>query len=120
MDTDSFIIHVKTENVYEDIPDDVEKRFNTSNYKVNRQLPTGKNKNVTRLMKGELGGKIMRKFVGVITKTYSYSIDDDSEYKKAKGTKECIIKRKIKFENYENSFETTQLDNKKKCLGKKN
>ena len=120
MDTDSFIIHIETENVYEDIADNVEKRFDTSNYKVNRPLPTGKNKNVIGLMKGELGGKIMTKFVGLIPKTYSYSIDDDSEYKKAKGTKVCIIKRKIKFENYENSSETTQLDNKKKYLGKKN
>ena len=36
MDTDSFIIYVKTEDVYEDIADDVEKRFDTSNYESNR------------------------------------------------------------------------------------
>ena len=46
MDTDSFIIHIKTKDVYEDIADDVEKRFNTSNYEVNRPLPTEKNNNV--------------------------------------------------------------------------
>ena len=57
MDTDSFIIHVKTENVYEDIADHVEKRFDTSNYEINRPLPTGKNKKVIELMKDELGGK---------------------------------------------------------------
>ena len=44
LDTGSFIIHNKTEDVYEDIADDVEKGFDTSNYKVNRLLPTGKNK----------------------------------------------------------------------------
>ena len=43
MDTDSFIIHIKADNVYEDITDDVEKRFDTSNYEVNRPFPTGKN-----------------------------------------------------------------------------
>ena len=43
MDTDSFIICVKTEDVYEDIANDVEKRSDTSNYDVNRPLPTGKN-----------------------------------------------------------------------------
>ena len=32
MDTDSFIMHIKTEDFYKDIADDVEKRFNTSNY----------------------------------------------------------------------------------------
>ena len=42
MDTDSFIIHIKTENLYEDIANDIEKRFDTSNYEVNRPLSTGK------------------------------------------------------------------------------
>ena len=56
MDTDSFIIHIKTKDVYEDIAKDVEKRFDTWNVnspllKFNRPLPTGKNKNGTALMK---------------------------------------------------------------------
>ena len=46
MDTGSFIIHIKTEDVYEDIADNVKKRFDTSNYEVNRPLPVGKNKKV--------------------------------------------------------------------------
>ena len=58
MDTDSFIMYIKTEDFYKDIADDVEKRFDTSNYEVNRPLPTG-NKKVIGLMKDELGGKIM-------------------------------------------------------------
>ena len=44
MDTDSFIMHIKTEDFYKDIADDVEKRFDTSNYEVDRRLPTRKNK----------------------------------------------------------------------------
>ena len=48
-------------------------------------------------MKDELGGKTMVTFVGLRTKTYSYLIDDSSEHKKLKGTKTCIIKRKLKF-----------------------
>ena len=59
MDTHSFIIYYKIEDVYEDIVDDVEKRFDTSNYEVNRPLCTGKNKEVIGLMKDELGGNIM-------------------------------------------------------------
>ena len=55
MDTDSFIIHIKTESVYEKIANDVEKRFDTSNYEVDRPLPTGKNKKVNGLIKDELG-----------------------------------------------------------------
>ena len=63
-------------------------------------------------MKDELGGKIMVKFVGLRTKTYSYSIDDGSEDKKQKSTKKCVIKRKLKFRNYESCLEATQLKNK--------
>ena len=44
MDTDSFNIHIKTEDVYEDIVHDVEKRFDTSNYAIKRPPPTKKNK----------------------------------------------------------------------------
>ena len=43
MDTDGLILFIKTEDFYEDIADDVEKRFDTSDYKVDRPLPTGKN-----------------------------------------------------------------------------
>ena len=63
MDTDSFIMNIKTNDFYEDIASDVENRFDTSNYEVNRPLPTGKNKKVIGLMKDELGGKIITEFV---------------------------------------------------------
>ena len=112
MDTDSFIVYIKTEDIYKDIAEDVETRFDTSNYELDRPLPKGKNKKVIGLMKDELGGKIMTKFVGLRAKTYSYLIDDGSEDKKAKGTKKCVIKRKLKFENYKNCLEATQLENK--------
>ena len=54
VDTDSFIIHIKTKGFYKDIADDVEKRFDTSNYECDRPLPTGKNKNVTGHVKDKL------------------------------------------------------------------
>ena len=43
MDTDSFIVHIKTEDTYVDIAKDVETRFETSNYETYRPLPKGKN-----------------------------------------------------------------------------
>ena len=48
-------------------------------------------------MKDELGIKIMTKFVGLKAKSYSYLIDDSSEDKKGKGTKKCIMERKLKL-----------------------
>ena len=92
MDTDSFIIHIKTEDFYKDVANDVEKRFDTSNYEVNRPLHIGKNKKVVGLMKDELGGKIMTEFVAFTPKSYSSLTDDCEEDKKAKGTKKCVIK----------------------------
>ena len=97
MDTDSFIMHIKKEDFYKDIANDVEKRFDTSNYEVSRPLPTGKNKKVIRLMNDELGGKTMTELVALRRKTYSYLTDDCKEDKKAKGTKKCVIKRRHKF-----------------------
>ena len=102
MDTDSFVMNIKTEDFYKDIANDVEKRFDTPNYDVNRPLPTGKNKKVIGLMKDELGGKIITEFVTLRPKTYSYLINNFKEDKKAKGTKKCIIKRMIKFNDYKN------------------
>ena len=54
----------------------------------------------------------MTKFAGLRANTYSYLIDSGSEDKKAKSTKTCFIKRKLKFENYKTCLEATQLENK--------
>ena len=100
MDMDSFVMHIKTNDFYKDIASDIENRFDTSNYEINRPLPTGKNKKVIGLMKDELGGKIIMEFVTLRPKTYSFLTDDGKEDKKAKGTKKCIIKKMIKFNDY--------------------
>ena len=103
MDTDSFIMHIKTEDFYKDIADDVEKRFDTSNYddECDRPLPKGNNKKVIGKFKDELGGeKIMTEFVALKPKTYSYLMNDGGGYKKAKRTKKCVIKRRLKFNDY--------------------
>ena len=99
-DTDSFIINIKKNDFYEDITSDVENKFDTSNYEVNRPLPMGKNKKVIGLMKDELRGKIITECVTLRPKTYSFLTDDGKEDKKAKGTKKCVIKKMIKFNDY--------------------
>ena len=123
MDTDSFIVYIKANNIYKDIAEDVETRFDTSNYElecnsINKLLTKGKNKKVIGLMKDESGSKIMTKFVGLRAKAYSCLIDDDSEDNKGKGTKKCVIKRKIKFGNYKNCLEATEIENKVNYLEK--
>ena len=65
MDTDSFIVHVKTEDIYKDIAGDVKTRFDSSNFELDRPLPNGKNEKVIGLMKDELVGQINKEFVGL-------------------------------------------------------
>ena len=105
MDTESFIIHIKTEDFYEDIVNDVEKWFDTSNYVEcrsvkNDKISLCKNKKVITLFKDELGGKIMKEFVTRRAKAWGYLMDDDTGHKKAKGRKKCVIKRRLLVENY--------------------
>ena len=109
MDTDSFVMHIKTNDFYKDIANDVECKFDTSNCVVNtsetsaltrRPSPIGKNKKVIGLMKHELGGEIITEFTALRPKTYSYLTDNDKIDKKAKGTRKCAINKMIKFNDY--------------------
>ena len=93
MDRYSFIVYIKTEDVYKDISEDVKKRFKTSNYEVDRLLLIGKNQKAASLMKDELGGQIMKIFSGLRPKTYSCLKDNNDEGNKAKGTKTCCKKK---------------------------
>ena len=105
VDTDSSMVYIKTNDVYKDIAKDVETRFDTSNYELDRPLPKGKNK------KDELRKKIKIKFFGLRGKTYIYLIDENEQ---KSDTKKCLIKIKHKFEIYKNCLEAIQLDNKLK------
>ena len=102
-------------NKVHNINNDVDKWFDTSNYDKNdnRPLEIGKNIQVLGKFKDELGGKIMTIFVALRAKTYSFLIDEytDEDYeknrivnKKAKGTKKCVVKREILFNNYLDSL----------------
>ena len=93
MDTGTFIVHVKADDIYKDIAEDVKTRYDTSNYESGKPLPKGKNKKVIELMKDKLGRKIIKIFVGLRAKTYSYLIDDGSEDKKQKHKKVCRKKK---------------------------
>ena len=74
----------QSHGIYKNISEDVETRFDTSYYELDRPVPKGKNidhylkkkKKVIGLMKDELGEKIMKEFVGLRAKTYSYLTDD--------------------------------------------
>ena len=96
MDTDSFIMNIKTNDFYKDISNDIENRFDTSNYEVNRPLPTGKNKKIIGLMKDELGGKIITEFVTLRPKIIKKKIKFN-DYKKCLFSDELILKLQQRF-----------------------
>ena len=100
MDTDSFVVNIKTKDFYKDISQNVNKRFDTSNYIFDRPLPTGINKKVIGLMKDELGGDIITEFVALRPKAYSYIKNNFTEMKKAKGTKKCVVNKILRFDDY--------------------
>ena len=70
-------------------------------------------------MKDESGRQIMKEFVGLRAKKYSYLQDNNNEDKKAKGTKKCVIKEKLKFQDYKNCLQEAQIENKINHLEKK-
>ena len=104
MDTDSFVVNIKTKDFYKDIAENVKERFDTSNYIYDRPLPTRVNKKVIGHMKDELGGDIITEFVALRPKAHSYITNDFIEMKKAmkkaKGTKKCVINKMLRFEDY--------------------
>ena len=97
MDTNSFVINIKTKYFYKDIAMDVKERLDTSSCIYDRPLPIGVNKKVTGLMKDELGGAIITEFVALRPEAYSYITNDFTELKKAKGTKKCVVKKMLRF-----------------------
>ena len=70
MDTGGFIVYIKTDDIYKDIAEDVEKRFDTSHYELERSLAKGRYKGI-RLMKNELERKVLTKYAGLRAKIYS-------------------------------------------------
>ena len=101
IDTDSLIYLIETDDFYMDIADNVESRFDTSGYVSDKPLPVGRNKKVIGLMKDEIGGGIMREFVALRPKMYVYKVGD-SEHKRCKGIKKCMVRKTISFEDYKN------------------
>ena len=60
-----YIVYIKADGISKEIVEDIETKFDTLDYELDRALPKGKNKKVIELMKDELCGKIMTKFVGL-------------------------------------------------------
>ena len=107
-DTDSLMYEIETEDFYKDISGDVKDKFDTSDYPENHPsgIPTGENKKVLGMMKDEVAGKIIKEFVGLRSKLYSFVMDDGGETKKCKGIKKQVVERSIRHEHYKTCLKT--------------
>ena len=107
-DTDSLMYEIETEDFYKDISGDVKDKFDTSDYPENHPsgIPTGENKKVLGMMKDEVAGKIIKEFVGLRSKLYSFVMDDGGETKKCKGIKKQVVERSIRHEHYKTCLTT--------------
>ena len=107
-DTDSLMYEIQTEDFYKDISGDVKDKFDTSDYPENHPsgIPTGENKKVLGMMKDEVAGKIIKEFVGLRSKLYSFVMDDGGETKKCKGIKKQVVERSIRHEHYKTCLKT--------------
>ena len=107
-DTDSLMYEIQTKDFYKDISGDVKDRFDTSDYPENHPsgIPTGENKKVLGMMKDEVAGKIIKEFVGLRSKLYSFVMDDGGETKKCKGIKKQVVESSIRHEHYKTCLTT--------------
>ena len=101
-DTDSLCYVIETEDFYKDISEDAEAKFDTSNYAADHPsgIPVRLNKKVIGMFKDECGGKVMREFVGLRAKLYSYKMYKGQEQKRCKGVKQSVVRNEITFEDY--------------------
>ena len=85
-DTGSLMYEIKTEDVYKDFSN-VKEMFDFINYSTKSKYFDNSNKLMIRKMKDEAAGVAIEEFARLKLKTYSYLVDDNSDYKKAKETK---------------------------------
>ena len=108
-DTDSFVFHTKTDDIYQDLKD-INDEMDFSGYDKNHKCYAATNKKVLGKFKDEREGKIMTGFIGLRPKCYAFKIHgDDKEYKKCKGTAKNTVKRKIKYDDYNKVLETNEV-----------
>ena len=107
-DTDSFLYEIQTEDFYKDIAGDVRDRFDTSDYPEGHPsgIPTGINKKVLGMFKDETAGKVIKEFVGLRAKLYSYKMDEGKENKRCKGIKKAVVEKSISHEDYKTCLTT--------------
>ena len=98
-DTDSLCYHIKTEDIYSDFIADRE-LFDNSDYPSDSKFYFSENKKVIGKFKDETAGVPIREFIGLKSKMYSISLDNEKNSKKAKGVKKNVVRKGISHRDY--------------------
>ena len=98
-DTDSLCYHIRTEDIYSDFFGDRE-LFDNSDYPSDSKFYFSENKKVIRKFKDETAGVPIKEFIGLKSKMYSISLDNEKNSKKAKGVKKNVIRKGISHGDY--------------------
>ena len=98
-DTDSLTYHIRTEDIYSDFLGDRE-LFDNSDYPSDSKFYFSENKKVIGKFKDETAGVPIREFIGLKSKMYSISLDNEKNSKKAKGVKKNVIRKGISHQDY--------------------
>ena len=106
IDTDSVVYNIQTNDVYMDIANDIDGRFDTSEYSKDHAsgIRTGVNKKMIGMFKDEAAGKQIEEFVGLRAKLYLYKMFDRDEHKKCKGVKKSVVKKTITHSDYKETL----------------
>jgi len=97
-DTDSFCCHIQTDNLYDDMRENIE-LFDTSNFEKDHPLYTTKNHRVLGKFKSETGSLAPREFIGLRAKMYSLDVPQNSKMR-AKGIKMSFIKKHVQHRQF--------------------
>ena len=109
-DTDSFVIHTKTKDIYDDFKE-INDQMDFSGYDKNHKCYDPTNMKVLGKFKDECDGKIITKFVGLKPKSYAFKIyNEDKEEKKSKGIVKHKVKKELNFQQYEDTLIENRSD----------
>lgn len=106
-DTDSLLLEIQTEDVYQDIAKHAD-LYDTSDYPKEHILHSMVNKKVLGKMKDECAGRPIAEYVGLRPKMYSILETSGSNIRKAKGVKRSVVKKHIRHEQYKEALFTKQ------------
>ena len=119
-DTDSLLLHIHCEDFYKDIGETLH-LYDTSDYPEDHPQHSMVNNKIPGKLKDEVSGKPIQEVVCLRSKMYSILLDDDTNTKKAKGTKQCVVKKVITHQNYKDAlFEKKSFKHEMQRFGTEN